>query len=82
MGYHGRPPAALPTSRESALSRRLLCIPLILLAVFLFLVGLQLLLMGLLGELLIRIYHESQAKPTYTIRESWNVEESPPPREP
>lgn len=49
--------------------------PLILLAVFLFLVGLQLLLMGLLGELLIRIYHESQAKRTYSVRETRNLGE-------
>jgi hypothetical protein len=29
--------------------------------------------MGLIAELLARTYHESQAKPTYTIRETINV---------
>lgn len=42
--------------------------PLILLAVFLFILGFQFLLIGLLAELLIRTYHESQAKPPYFIR--------------
>lgn len=43
--------------------------PLILLAVFLGLMGVQFLLMGLLAELVIRTYHESQGKTTYVIRE-------------
>ncbi|MFH1434143.1 MAG: glycosyltransferase family 2 protein [Pseudomonadota bacterium] len=43
--------------------------PLVLLAVFVFLVGAQLLMMGLLGEMIVRTYHESQEKPTYHIRE-------------
>jgi glycosyltransferase involved in cell wall biosynthesis len=43
--------------------------PLLLLAVFLAIVGMQLILMGLLAELVIRAYHESQGKPTYVIRE-------------
>jgi len=30
--------------------------------------GFQSILMGLIAELLVRTYHESQAKPTYTIR--------------
>jgi hypothetical protein len=30
--------------------------------------GFQSILMGLMAELLARTYHESQAKPTYTIR--------------
>jgi glycosyltransferase involved in cell wall biosynthesis len=42
--------------------------PLILLAVFLFILGFQFLLIGLLAELLIRTYHESQDKPPYFIR--------------
>ncbi len=49
--------------------------PAILLAVFLFLLGVISILMGLLAELIIRTYHESQAKPTYWIRESRNLEE-------
>ena len=43
--------------------------PLLLLAVFLAIIGVQFLLMGLLAELSIRTYHESQDKPTYVLRE-------------
>jgi glycosyltransferase involved in cell wall biosynthesis len=43
--------------------------PLLLLAVLLVLVGLQFVSIGLLGEMLVRTYHESQRKPIYTIRE-------------
>ena len=43
--------------------------PLILLAVFLFILGFQFILIGLLAELLIRTYHESQNKPPYFIKE-------------
>ena len=45
----------------------------ILLAVFLFLLGVSFILMGLLAELIIRTYHESQAKPTYRVRETQNL---------
>ena len=48
--------------------------PLILLAVFLFLLGVQCILMGLLAELLVRTYHESQSKLTYTVAELVNFE--------
>jgi glycosyltransferase involved in cell wall biosynthesis len=43
--------------------------PLLLLAVFLGIVGVQFILMGLLAELSIRTYHESQAKSVYVVRE-------------
>src|SRR2546428_1052457 len=43
--------------------------PLLLLAVFLAIVGVQLILMGLLAELSIRTYHESQGKAVYVVRE-------------
>ncbi len=43
--------------------------PLLLLAVFLAIVGVQFLLMGLLAELGVRTYHESQGKPTYVVRQ-------------
>lgn len=42
--------------------------PLLLLAVFLAIVGVQFMMMGLLAEIAIRTYHESQSKPTYAIR--------------
>jgi glycosyltransferase involved in cell wall biosynthesis len=48
--------------------------PVILLAVFLFLLGFSFILLGLLAELIIRTYHESQSKPIYWIRESRNVQ--------
>src|SRR5207248_5415151 len=43
--------------------------PLLLLAVFLGIVGVQFILMGLLAELAIRTYHESQGKAVYVVRE-------------
>jgi len=43
--------------------------PLMLLAVLLMLVGVQLVSMGLLGELVVRTYYEAQGKPIYTVRE-------------
>lgn len=43
--------------------------PLLLLAVFLAIVGVQFVLMGLLAELSIRTYHESQGKSVYVVRE-------------
>jgi glycosyltransferase involved in cell wall biosynthesis len=39
--------------------------------------GFQSLLMGLIAELLVRTYHESQRKPTYTIRTIINLEQDP-----
>ncbi len=49
--------------------------PLLLLAVFLFIVGVLLIFLGLLAELLVRIYHETQGKPIYLLA-------SPPPEDP
>ena len=46
--------------------------PLPILAIVMFAVGIQFLLMGLLAEMLVRTYHESQAKPIYSIREKIN----------
>ena len=43
--------------------------PLLLLGVLMILGGIQLVMTGLLGEMLSRTYHESQDKPTYAIRE-------------
>ncbi len=43
--------------------------PLFLLAVMFVILGFQSILMGLIAELLVRTYHESQHKPTYTVRE-------------
>jgi glycosyltransferase involved in cell wall biosynthesis len=53
--------------------------PSLLVGVFLFTIGLNLFLLGLLAELVVRTYHESQAKPTYVIRELRNFDETPVP---
>jgi len=47
--------------------------PLFQLGVMFFILGFQSILMGLIAELLARTYHESQAKPTYTIRKIVNI---------
>lgn len=51
---------------ETRLTERM---PLLVLGVLLILVGVQLITMGLLGELITRTYHESQDKPIYVVRE-------------
>ena len=43
--------------------------PIVLLAILLVVVGVQFVSLGLLGEMLVRTYHESQAKPIYRVRE-------------
>jgi dolichol-phosphate mannosyltransferase len=43
--------------------------PLLILSVLLFLTGVQLFCFGLLAELLMRTYHESQGRPIYRVRE-------------
>jgi len=50
--------------------------PLLLLAVFLALLGAQIILMGLLAELLTRVYHESRGKRIYRLRETINLGDS------
>lgn len=47
--------------------------PLPVLVSMFFMVGIQLLLMGLLAEILVRTYHESQDKRVYTIKNRLNV---------
>ena len=42
--------------------------PLLLLSVFLAIVGVQFILIGLVAELIVRTYHESQDKPTYILK--------------
>ncbi|TDI14970.1 MAG: glycosyltransferase [Acidobacteria bacterium] len=42
--------------------------PLLLLAIFLFTVGIQFILFGLVAELIVRTYHESQDKPIYILK--------------
>jgi glycosyltransferase involved in cell wall biosynthesis len=45
--------------------------PLLLLAVLMVMIGIQLISLGLLGEMLSRTYHETQKKPIYTVREEF-----------
>ncbi|MEE8348395.1 MAG: glycosyltransferase family 2 protein [Acidobacteriota bacterium] len=42
--------------------------PLLLLSIFLAIVGVQFILIGLVAELIVRTYHESQGKPTYILK--------------
>ena len=48
--------------------------PLILLAVFLFILGVQFIMMGLLAEIIIRTYYEIKEKPPYFIKKKINIE--------
>ena len=57
---------AIKFLREAALAER----PLLLLAILLVVVGVQFITMGLLGELIVRTYHESQTKPIYAVRQT------------
>ncbi len=54
--------------RKIAFTESLVRSPLLLLTVMLFILGFQSILLGLIAELLARTYHESQSKPTYTVR--------------
>ena len=47
--------------------------PILFLAILLVIVGVQFITMGLLAELQTRIYHESQKRPTYTVRETLGI---------
>ncbi len=40
--------------------------------------GFQSILMGLIAELLVRTYHESQGKPTYTVKQVINLDKDEP----
>jgi glycosyltransferase involved in cell wall biosynthesis len=48
--------------------------PLFLLTVFLLFMGVQFIVLGLIGELIARTYYEAQGKPTYTVKETVNIE--------
>ena len=51
--------------------------PLLPIGVMFAILGFQSVLMGLIAELLVRTYHESQRKTTYTIRTTVNLEQDP-----
>jgi hypothetical protein len=48
--------------------------PLLLLSVMFELIGIQCILMGLLGEVIARTYFESQGKTAYSVRERLNLD--------
>ena len=50
--------------------------PLPIIAIVMFAVGIQFLLMGLLAEMLVRTYHESQSKRIYSVREKIGFEKA------
>jgi glycosyltransferase involved in cell wall biosynthesis len=55
--------------------------PLLLFGIFLMIIGLQLIIMGLIAEMMARIYHESQRKPIYTLKKILKGEEKSDNRE-
>lgn len=58
--------------RKLWLGESLVRSPLLQMSTMLFILGFQSILLGLIAELLVRTYHESQAKPTYTVRKTIN----------
>jgi len=58
--------------RRIFFSISVLASPFFQMSVMFFVLGFQSILMGLIAELLVRTYHESQHKPTYTVRERFN----------
>jgi len=49
--------------------------PLATLSMIMFAMGVQFIFMGLLAEMIVRTYHESQDKPTYLVRERINIDD-------
>lgn len=54
--------------------------PLFPISIMIGILGVQSILMGLIAEMLMRTYHESQGKPTYTVRKTLNVDGDVPMR--
>jgi glycosyltransferase involved in cell wall biosynthesis len=62
--------------RRILISTSVLLSPIFPLAIMLLIMGFQSVLMGLIAELLVRTYYESQRKPTYRIRTTVNLPET------
>lgn len=62
--------------RRILISTSVLLSPIFPLAIMLLIMGFQSVLMGLIAELLVRTYYESQRKPTYRIHKTINLPES------
>ncbi len=58
-------------ARKLLIQVDILTSPIFIISVLLALMGFQSVLMGLIAELLVRTYHESQQKTTYTVRTFW-----------
>jgi glycosyltransferase involved in cell wall biosynthesis len=71
MGALGAGWTAILVFEKVVLGRQLGNRPALWLAVLLVVVGVQLVSLGLLGEMLARTYHESQGKPVYVIKEEF-----------
>lgn len=68
-GFTGFALGVYLTYEKLVLGKELHNRPLLMLAILLVMVGVQLVSLGLVGELVVRTYHESQKKPIYEIRE-------------
>lgn len=62
--------------RRIAVGTSVLGSPFFQMSAMVMILGFQSILMGLIAELLARTYHESQNKPTYTIRKAINFSDS------
>lgn len=71
MGALGALWTAILVFEKVVLHDRLGDRPALLLAILLVVVGVQLISLGLIGEMLARTYHESQSKPVYVIKEEF-----------
>ena len=60
--------------RRVFFSISVLASPLFQMSAMVFILGFQSILMGLIAELLVRTYHESQKKPTYTVLKTINID--------
>lgn len=58
--------------RRLVFGEHLIRSPLLLMATMFFILGFQAILLGLIAELLVRTYHEAQAKPTYVLESKIN----------
>lgn len=59
-------------TRRILFNEHLIRSPLLLMTTMFFILGFQSILMGLIAELLVRTYHEAQAKPTYVLESKIN----------
>jgi dolichol-phosphate mannosyltransferase len=63
--------------QKLALGTSFIRTPLTMLAMIMFMLGIQLILLGLIAEILVRTYHESQNKPTYLVKTRLNLPAEP-----